>query len=282
MYNINIPPVPSGAGCETVPIGSGFCLRAIMKAYVYIDGFNLYYNAVKGTPYKWLDLHKLCGLILPEYSIVKIKYFTARVSARKADPKKPSRQQIYLRAIKTIPDLEVIYGRYISRDTPMAKSNLMFGNGRTVKFLRKILWQIGIDYSILDKRKIVKVIKTEEKGSDVNLATHLLVDGFDKRYDVAVVLSNDSDLAAPIIYVRDTLGRPVIIICPDSTTSKVLVSASTSVRKVRRGVVIKSQFPDVLIDKHGKFHKPEVWKDWYKPERSLRWRLNKFWRKVRK
>ncbi|HLA80176.1 MAG TPA: NYN domain-containing protein, partial [Thermoleophilia bacterium] len=65
------------------------------KSYVYVDGFNLYYGAVKETPYRWLNIRRLCELLLPSHTIHKIKYFTARVSARRDDPDKPTRQQIY-------------------------------------------------------------------------------------------------------------------------------------------------------------------------------------------
>jgi len=34
-----------------------------MRTSIYIDGFNLYYSAVKGTPYKWLDSYD-CALIV--------------------------------------------------------------------------------------------------------------------------------------------------------------------------------------------------------------------------
>jgi hypothetical protein len=56
---------------------------------VYVDGFNLYYGALKGTPYKWLDIRKLCELLLPNNHINQIKYFTAMVSARPHDPDQP-------------------------------------------------------------------------------------------------------------------------------------------------------------------------------------------------
>ena len=72
-----------------------------MKTYVYVDGFNLYYGAVKDTPYKWLNPQKLCDLLLPNHNITKIKYFTARISARPNDPDQPTRQQFYLRALRT-------------------------------------------------------------------------------------------------------------------------------------------------------------------------------------
>lgn len=57
-----------------------------MKTNVYVDAFNLYYGCVKGTPYKWLDLAKLCGLLLPGDTVNRIRYFTARVQARPGDP----------------------------------------------------------------------------------------------------------------------------------------------------------------------------------------------------
>lgn len=52
------------------------------RTNVYIDGFNLFYGALKGSPYKWLDLEALCHQLLPKDSIHRIRYFTAKVSAR--------------------------------------------------------------------------------------------------------------------------------------------------------------------------------------------------------
>ncbi len=48
-----------------------------------------------------------------------------------------------------------------------------------------------------DDPVIVDVIKTQEKGSDVNLATYMLLDAFRQESDIAVVISNDSDLRSP-------------------------------------------------------------------------------------
>jgi hypothetical protein len=72
---------------------------------VYIDGFNLYYGAVKGSPYKWLDLAALCHRMLPNDTIQSIEYFTAIVRARPFDPGLPVRQHVYLRALRTIPGI---------------------------------------------------------------------------------------------------------------------------------------------------------------------------------
>jgi hypothetical protein len=62
----------------------------LKNTFVYVDGFNLYYGAVKGTPYKWLDIHRLCQLLLPKNRILKLKYFTALMLARSGDPDPPT------------------------------------------------------------------------------------------------------------------------------------------------------------------------------------------------
>ena len=157
-----------------------------MKTYIYVDGFNLYYGSVKNTPYKWLNIRKLCQLLLPRNQIVKIKYFTARVSARPKDPDQPNRQELFLRALRTLPDLEIIYGRFLEHEVSMPIANPMPGGPRTVR-----------------------VIKTEEKGSDVNIAAHMINDGHRGLYQVAVVLSNDSDLVEPMKIVRRELSLQV-------------------------------------------------------------------------
>ena len=71
-----------------------------MRTFVYVDGFNLYYGALKGTPSKWLDQQVLLATVLqPHHDILTVKYFTARVSGTPADPSKPQRQDVYLRAL---------------------------------------------------------------------------------------------------------------------------------------------------------------------------------------
>ncbi len=76
-----------------------------MATNVYVDAFNLYYGCLKGTPYRWLDLGTLCTRLLPKDPINRIRYFTATVSARPDNPDAPQRQQVYLRALETVPGL---------------------------------------------------------------------------------------------------------------------------------------------------------------------------------
>ena len=90
-----------------------------MPTNVYVDGFNLYYGCLRGTPYKWLDLDALCRRLFPRDRINRIRYFTAIVSARPGDPQQPQRQQAYLRALQTIPGLTIHRGRYLTHPTRM-------------------------------------------------------------------------------------------------------------------------------------------------------------------
>jgi hypothetical protein len=204
-----------------------------MKANIYVDGFNLYYGAVKGTPYRWLNIAAMCQLMLPRDKINQIKYFAALVSAHDDDPDQPTRQQTYLRALRTIPNLTIILGTFLSHEVMMRLAPPATG--------------------------YVKVIRTEEKGSDVNIATHLLVDGHNNDYEIAIVVSNDSDLLLPIQVVTRQLGKPVGILNPQKNPSKALLPYATFFKQIRKGVLAKSQFPPTLMDQRGSFSKPPGW-----------------------
>jgi uncharacterized LabA/DUF88 family protein len=155
------------------------------RTFVYVDGFNLYYRALAQKPHKWLSMYALATRMLPHNNIAQIKYYTARVSGNR-DPNEPSRQAAYLRALRTTPGLSIFYG----------------------KFLPKIITRPLVDPPPYGSR-YVRVHSTEEKGSDVNLASHLIADGFRHRYEVAVVVSKDTDLREPIRIVKEELGLPV-------------------------------------------------------------------------
>jgi hypothetical protein len=105
----------------------------------------------------------------------------------------------------------------------------------------------------------VRVIKTEEKGSDVNLASHLLLDTFRKECAAAFVISNDSDLLEPIRIVRREFGIAVGLGCPHPRPSQVLKQEVDFMRTIRRGALRSSQFPATLVDSTGAFTKPVVW-----------------------
>jgi len=203
------------------------------RTFVYIDGFNLYYRAVKGTPYKWLDLKAMvCHLLGSQNDVKAIKYFTALVSGR-LDPHQPIRQKTYIRALKAhIPELSVYYGHFLSHevDAPIAAS---------------------------DPIRFARIIKTEEKGSDVNLAVHMLNDAWLDRYDCAVVISNDSDLAEALQIVKNQLKKKIGIISPVNNPSQELLKHAAFIKKIRKGVLAASQLPNPIPCTI--IHKPSGW-----------------------
>lgn len=112
-----------------------------------------------------------------------------------------------------------------------------------------------------DLPNYVLVRDSEEKGSDVNLATRLLVDGFDGDYEQAVVISNDADFAGAMRYVRDDLGLRVILVNPDPRRSspRELASCATYVRRLWKRHLRRSQLPETLADERGVISKPVGW-----------------------
>ena len=106
---------------------------------------------------------------------------------------------------------------------------------------------------------MVHIIEREEKGSDVNLASHLLLDAFKEEYDLAVVISNDSDLAEPIRLVRNELGRKVRIVNPRKFLAYDLRGIADYYSSIKFGMVKHSQFPVTMTDSAGTFSKPSRW-----------------------
>ena len=209
-----------------------------MITNLYIDGFNLYYRALKDSPFRWLDLRRLGETLFPQDTINRVCYFTARLQARPDNPNQPRRQLVYLRALGTIPDLDIYYGSFRSgvKRRPLAEP------------------VPGLPTHVL-------IRDSEEKGTDVNLATRLLVDGFNRDYEQAVVVSNDSDFAGAMRYVRDSLGHRVTLVNPDPrrTSHRELVTAATYVRRLWKIHLRRSQLPETLMDEVGVITKPSGW-----------------------
>lgn len=206
-----------------------------MKTILYIDGFNFYYGAARRFNVRWVNPLTLAQLLLPDNEIIAIRYFSAIVKPDPSDPSKISRQHTYLRALKTLPNIDIQMGAFL----------------QSVKSMPR--------HPLTDPIERVDVLKTEEKGSDVNLATALLLDAFDDAMECAVLVTNDSDLAGPMRVARSRFGKTVGLINPQKRPSRVLSGISDFTRQVRRGVVEASQFPLQLEDADGAFHKPTSW-----------------------
>ena len=228
-------------GAEPVSQGIGSCFfkelaMSKQRTIVYVDGFNLYHGALRHTPYKWLNVLALAkSLIDDNKEIVKIKYFTAKVSPRANDPDQPFRQHLYLRALATL-NAQIVYGRYLSHVVKMFKANQVVGED-----------------------PFVEVVKTEEKGTDVNIASHMIVDAADNLFDCALLISGDSDLTTPVKLCIGKYGKRVGVINPQRQKCRTLEREATFYKHIRETTLAACQFDPVLNDANGSFHKPARW-----------------------
>lgn len=225
-----------------------------MLTTVYVDGFNLYYGCLKGTSYKWLNLETLFDQLLPKNQVQTIHYFTARVEARPGDPEVAVRQAAYLRALATLPRVEIHYGTFLS--SPVRAPVLECGvDGRPLRNSGKLVVKRKPSGAVL----MEWVHKTEEKGSDVNLAAHLLRDALKKVSPCAVVVSNDSDLLTPIRMAQSDGQITVGLIPPRANGSAELKRLANFKRDIRPHHLISSQFPATVKDTVGAVTKPTTW-----------------------
>jgi uncharacterized LabA/DUF88 family protein len=252
-----------------------------MNTYVYVDGFNLYY-AIRNTPYKWLNLKLLAdGFLAAGHVVQRVKYYTAYVSGAH-DPNDPRHQQMYLRALKTVPEVEAYFGSFMAKTMWRPLSVLPIA-GR--QFNPGASTLAAHDYSVAPKAPYpnpdrmnvgtyggpfpkspavdtlkVHVHTMEEKGSDVNLAVHLVNDAWKGAFDAAAVLSNDTDLVEPIRIVTQELKKPVVLLCPSpkGVASSPLTAVATSTRQLNPAILKAAQFPDNVPIPAGKNWKPII------------------------
>jgi hypothetical protein len=196
-----------------------------MQVGVYIDGFNLYYGAKGimgggGRPgWRWLDLRQLSINLVAQRSgwaqanVTRVVYCTARINGSSSSSAQHD-QDTYLRALKNHNSVDVCEeGHYVNR---VATSPLAMPDQRGNPVLVNSAWPVMVkdaqDNAVHGATFMVKVARREEKGSDVNVASHLLIDLYEQRIDAAVVISNDSDLAFPVRHARTKM--PVGLVYP--------------------------------------------------------------------
>lgn len=174
-----------------------------MRAFFYIDGFNFYYLRTKHQPeFKWLNMKAMADEIVPDGTTVeKVNYYTARVSG-KIDTDAPRRQSSLIAAMRTVPEIEIHFGRFLYQ-TQWAG-------------LAKPLRAKPDNYVWNEPApEVVEIKKAEEKGSDVNLGVHMVRDAFIDAYDIAYVLTNDTDLVEPLRIVKEEIGKKICLIAPN-------------------------------------------------------------------
>jgi uncharacterized LabA/DUF88 family protein len=207
------------------------------RTIVYIDGFNLYYGAVRDVPaLKWLNIEKLCRQLRPNDDLQKIKYFTALIGG----PTKPN-QEIYLRALATLPTVEVILGRFKEK-----------------KYRCGV---VACTHTAADRW----YSKPEEKRTDVNIAVSMVDDAYQNACDNVVLISGDSDLVAGVATVRSRFSTKKITLYvparnPLRAAAFELRAAVHRHRELPLIMLPHCQFPDTIPDgSGGTLTRPAAW-----------------------
>lgn len=206
-------------------------MDAPKRVIVYIDGFNLYFGLMqKGwRKYLWLDLKKFANsLLLSGELLVHTKYFTSRISKPIS---KQRRQNLFIDALNTISEFSIFYGRYQAEIRTC--ENCGFSS-----------------------------IVSNEKKTDVNIATELLVDAFQDKFDTAILVSADADLTAPIVSIRRLFSKKSVIVAfPPERHSYELKNVATGAYHIGEEKLRNNLLPDKLKTKSGYVIQcPDKWK----------------------
>jgi len=214
-----------------------------MKIRVYIDGYNLFYGRLKHKEgsinsrrrkLRWLDPKKLVEQFLhDDFEIDQINFYTTDIDALYLGDKSPSRQQEYYRALMTVENINIIKGRFSKNPTMMPAYPI----------------KLNINQDGTTMIQKYHVLKTEEKRSDVNIASHLVKDACLNLFDMAVLVSNDSDLLEPMKILHE-LNKKFLILSPHEKYCFDFVKELNTkcMRKIQEKHIIAAQFPDEIRD----------------------------------
>jgi uncharacterized LabA/DUF88 family protein len=202
------------------------------RAAVYIDGFNLYFGIRESGlgRYLWLDLCAFSqNLLKGSQELVAVKYFTARIARPES---KRRRQNAYLDALGTLKEdlFSVAYGNYQQNQSTCQRC--------------------GLPSDV-----------PNEKQTDVNIAVAMLADAFQDTFDVALLVSADSDLCPVVSSIRSLFPKKrVIAMFPPGRASKELKGSASACFTIGRAKLHQSQFPDVVQMANGfELRKPDLW-----------------------
>jgi len=217
--------------------------KSNFRVIAYVDGFNLYFG-LKESRYKrfyWLNIQDMVLRLLREYqTLVSTKYFTSRISGPvKGDfsklaqnlESKRCRQATFLEALETLDEFTIFYGHYLRKKVKC------FGCNR--------IWN---DH--------------EEKMTDVNLATEMLTDAFEDKFDTALLISADSDLVPTVKAIKRLFPeKSVVVFFPPSRFSAQLKKVADYQLTIGRRTLAKSQFPDQIVKADGHMlERPKQWR----------------------
>jgi len=205
------------------------------RTIVYVDGFNLYYGAVRGGPYKWLDLERYFRLLRKDDELRRICYFTALL-----DGPRRSSQATYLRTLEQRPLIEIVLGKFKEKQIRCRVEQCKFTGSRMFT-------------------------QTEEKRTDVNIAVRMLDDAYQDCCDLFVLVSGDSDLVPAIHAVKARFPKKQVLVYvpsrnPVRGAAVELRSAADRHRDLPLAPLKHAQFPARVPDGAGGFiEKPSGW-----------------------
>ena len=204
------------------------------KVIAYVDGFNLYFGLRdRGwRKYYWLDLETLSKRLLKRHQKLEaIHYFTSRIRYHRNNQASVDRQAIYLDALNTLDSVSLHFGHYLEKPRQCHSCGS-------------------------------KWVSHEEKMTDVNIATQLVSDAFEDRFDTALLLSADSDLTTPVRLVLDRFpNKRIVVVQPPRRRSVELGSAATACFTVGEANLRRSQFPDFIARADGfALRRPSHWR----------------------
>lgn len=234
-------------------------LTPARKTAVYIDGYNLYYGRLRGTPFKWLDIVKFFGMLVvrrdQHETVEKVIFFSAPALATFATHGAASveAQSAYHRALKIIygDRLEVVYGTH------------SYDKG-------------GVDLPVFvpgcpcDRTRRVKVWKLEEKKTDVNLAIRMYRDACKGMYERIILVSNDSDAEPALAAIREDYAKMIGVVFPvrpvepgHKTHRRISGSlakfADWTIPSIRDADLAAAQLPEIVPTKKKSIRKPAHW-----------------------
>jgi len=204
------------------------------RAIAYIDGFNLYFGLRDSglRRFYWLDLPQLVRSLLKEdQDLAWTHYFTARIRVAKANAADAKRQSDYLDALGTMEAISIHYGHYLPKPQEC----------RSCK-------QTWTAY--------------EEKMTDVNMAVRLVADAYDDNFDVALLVTADSDLTTPVEFVRKRFPEKTVIVAqPPGRNSVHLSRIASHSFTIGEAKFRQSLLPERVPTASGfVIQRPEYWK----------------------
>ena len=205
------------------------------KVIVYVDGFNFYFGLKKNPRWKkyyWLDMVKLFESFLrPNQKLVAVKYFSARVS----DIEKSRRQNAFFQANLENPKFSLILGKYLRKEITC------FNCGNVIHTY-------------------------EEKETDVRIATQIVADAYKGNFDIAIVVSADSDMIPALELAMEANKRIIVYFPPNQYSTNLATLSITNPIQLKRFETRfkESLLPDTIHLKKADFdlNIPQKWKDY--------------------